>query len=293
MVSSINRYKWVLVLLAVIVLVTALSPWLLPQMSRDLLSGTDHGSTDITPVAVPSLDQPTTEVGIVLHLCLDTPPLFSAVMAHKAAVAIADELDTLVVPGFKGLKFYSSYIASKSYQDETGVNFTISSVPSLSPRPVQKHSPDPYQDALLKQKYQTEVDTWQAQVNLQLSQLTALRATVHGLTNRLRSLSFPFDDRGADYRSCLYEAGKHLLDAPSSAKTRLIVLASALVDNQHEQGYLNLTGVDVKSVFYSCSDSAIACLTRVATIKHLVMQAHAKSFSVLDVAESQAQQVLF
>ncbi len=78
-----------------------------------------------------------------------------------------------------------------------------------------------------------------------------------------------------------------------SAKTKLIIIASALVNNQDEQGSLNLSGVAVKSVFFSCSESAVACQARVSTIKHLVMAAGAKSFSALDVAESQDQQGLF
>ncbi len=293
MVSSINRYKWAAIPLALIVLLAAFSPWLLPQITHDLLSGTDQGLGTVTSIVSPSLDQPVTDVGMAVHLCLDTPPLYPSSLAHEAASAIADEIDALIIPGFSGLRLYSSYIASKSYQDNTRVNFTIPPVPSIPPRPVQKHSPDPYKDALLRHEYETAVDAWQKQVNIQLSQLAALRVKVHSQTNNLRSLSFPFDDRGADYFSCLSEAASHVQDA-TSAKNKLILIASALVNNsEQEQGSLNLSAVDVKAVFFSCHVSAVACQKRVGGIKRLVLAAGAKSFIEWDVSESQAQQFFF
>src|SRR5437773_2221349 len=134
MVPFIIRYKWVALLLVVVVAAVVFSPSILPW----LLSGTGKAQETAPVVTTTPLPFHPTYV----EFRVDTPPYYT--FGHQAAVKMADILDASVQFGSHGIVFHCSYISSRSYFDQCK-SLIIPAVPPLSPLPQQpKFTADPF-----------------------------------------------------------------------------------------------------------------------------------------------------
>src|SRR5437763_14846891 len=154
----------------------------------------------------------------VVHVCIDTPPLFSAKYFREAANAIADRVDELTTVNHEDLTVFVSLIEHNSLQTNV-VSITVPALaadpqePTLQvlPNAASYQSPYDLADAVDKVKRANAqlLDTWQAQLKSNHQQLTTIRAVVKQETNKLRSLPVPFDNTGADVYGCLDLASQH------------------------------------------------------------------------------------
>src|SRR5947209_11880921 len=123
----------------------------------------------------------------LVHVCLDTPPLFSANYFREAANAIADRVDELTTVNQGGLTVFVSLIEHNSLQTDV-LSITVPALaadpqePTLQPLPNPASYQSPYDlaDAVDKVKKANAelIGTWQAQLKSNHQQLTTIRAAV-------------------------------------------------------------------------------------------------------------------
>lgn len=285
MVHTITRYKWAALLLP-LVLVGVVFHSLIWAF---LTSGTQTPQAQIetTPMSITSSPHNPT----VVQVCFDTPPLYSSNLAHAAAVAIAEKIDSLVTFGSPGLVFFSSFLTSHSYGNEA-VSFSVPAVVALPPSPVPQHSSDPYKDRQYKNAYEKAVSSWQQTVSSMQGQLHTLQAQVHGETNKLRHLNFPYDASGSDVLGCLADASTNFQAVKG---VKVLLIASDLVNttSTKEIGALSLSGVVVRVLYHTCVGSPADCSTRDSYWKSYLLRSGAVSVQFFTVAQSTALQETF
>lgn len=278
--STIRRFLWLPAVLLIVVLGVAFGRPLYDYLTSQLTTKPDPGfvapANHFTPYTVEQVE-------------FDTPPLVPASISSSAAHALADKIDASIQPGFGGLKLYTSYITGHSYQDETGVVLNIPAVAPYPPAPpVPVYGSDPYKNKLLKDAYNKAVAAWKETVIQIEKQLPAIQQAVHLQTNKLRALSFPYNNWASDLLGGLADASDHFKNVPATV-TKQLVIESDLINNvsSQELGTISLAGVSVSVVFFTCSDVATTCQARTSYLANLVKQAHGKSLQVFDVAQSQ------
>ncbi len=282
MVPFIKRFKWVALLLPVLVLAVAFGPSMLSWLS----SGTSKVQKTIsvaTPTPLPF--HPT-----YVEFRVDTPPWYT--FGHQAALKLADMLDASVKPGSNGIVFHCSYISSRSYFDQC-LSFVIPAVPPLSPMPQPpKFTSDPYKDAKLRVDYQKVLTAWQEATVTTQKNLAATRALVHQETDQLRAIKFLADNNASDPMSSIALASEHFRGVTGHKE---LILASTMIQNVPIQnaGAITLPGVDVKLIYRDCIlASAAACQKNLSDWRGFFKNAHTKSFQAFDVEQSQTLQTV-
>ena len=282
MVSSISRYKWVVIPLVVITLGAVFGRGVISSLVTDLTP-----KTVPTPVvSQPAKYRPFTAV----QLCLDTPPWYT--YSHEVALAVANKIDASVTSNQGGLVVFVSFIASRSFQK----NILTITVPSESAFPVPPSPPqygsDTYHNAKLKQEYKNAVSDWQkAYANAQKN-LTDVQAQVREQTDKLRSLKIPFDNKASEIFGCLENASR---DFQYLNGRKFLLIASTLLNNVQEQvsSNLSLAGVSVRAIWHTCEIAAADCASNDANWKKLFLRCRAKDVSFYTIPQSEALQVTF
>lgn len=277
--ASVRRFAWLPAVLLLVVLVAAFGPSIGGRVINQLTS-----KPPVSFVAPPNRPTPYE----VIDALFDTPPLVPASIGSAAAHALADKIDASIAPGFGGLKLYCSYISGHSYQNSCGF---VLDIPAVQAYPAAPAAPvlgtDSYKNALAKHAYDKAFATWQKTITHMQQQLPAIQHAVHLLTNKLRALTFPYNNQASDLYGGLADASAHFKNVPGSVVKQLVIV-SDLVNNTPAQnlGSLSLSGVSVTVTFFTCSDSASTCQARTSSLATIVHRAGSKNFQVFDVAQS-------
>src|SRR6266851_8792034 len=148
----------------------------------------------------------------VVQVCLDTPPLSPAQYFHAAAAIVADRIDELATVNQGGLVVYVSLIEHDSLQTSV-LSITVPPVPADAQKPVLQATPDassyqnPYDLAgavdRVNKANAALLNRWQESLRQSHQALALIRSGVKKQTDRLRGLSVPYDNTGADVYGCL------------------------------------------------------------------------------------------
>lgn len=238
----------------------------------------------------------------VIQVCLDTPPISPAQYFHATAAMIADRIDEVATVNQGGLVVYVSLIEHDSLQTSV-LTITVPPVPADPQKPVLEASPDPssYQNPYdlsaavdrVNKANAALLDRWQSSLKQSHQALALIRESVKKQTDRLRGLSVPYDNTGADVYGCLDLASTHF-QGVKAVKTLLIV--SPLVNNTSRQEIsgVDLSGASVVVIYHSCpQDVASICLANDSYWKRMFLQFHAGSVKFYDPAQTQAEKPTF
>jgi hypothetical protein len=177
-------------------------------------------------------------------------------------------------------------ISSHSFED-CPINFTTPAIPSFAPPPPVPHcGNDPYACSQLKQAYQKALTSWQVVHTSQLNKVAQVRAWVHTQTDKIRSLTFPYDNTGSDIFGALATASQNLQVVKAA---KYVLLASDLISTTTRQdvGQFSLSGVQVEAIFRTCTDNK-TCQQANSYWSSVVRNAGALSFHTYSPAQSQA-----
>jgi len=236
----------------------------------------------------------------VVHLCIDTPPLFSAHYFREAASAVADAVDASVMPNQGGLTVFVSLIEHDSLQTNV-VSISVPALPADPQQPALQALPDPakYQNPYdladagdkVKKANAQLIAAWQAHLKSNHQQLATIRAAVKQETNKLRVLPAPFDSTGADVWGCLQNASQHFQGVTGE---KFLLIASPLINNTLLQASNNifLSGESVRVVWHTCQVAA-ACQANDTNWKHMFLQYGAKDVRFYDPVQSEVEKQTF
>jgi len=215
---------------------------------------------------------------------IDTPPNYR--VGHTVALALASKIDELAMRvNSAGLVIFACRISSMSWQD-CPVSFKTPAIPAwVLPPPAPTCGSDPYACSTKKQAYQKALAAWNVIHAGQVSALEQTRSYVHTLTDKIRDMIFPFDNKGSDIWNALATCAANLqgIKAPS----RYCLLASDLISTTSQQGSLSLSGIRVVSVYRTSSDNAFSQQST-AYWSHVAMSAGAISYTSYSVSQSVA-----
>src|SRR3989442_3484377 len=131
--SFINRYKLLIVALALVLVLLPFSPSLIHWLTDGSQGGSQNHDPGHGSIIVP---QASTKPLTIIQYCRDTKPLYT--LGHEADRAVANKLDAGVNYDTGATQFYGSYIASSSYEDNA-VSFFIPSVAKALVPPSPPH----------------------------------------------------------------------------------------------------------------------------------------------------------
>src|SRR5216110_2000491 len=144
----------------------------------------------------------------IIQICLDTPPLYPATTFTKAANLIANWIEADVTVNQDGFKVYVGEIRSRSFQINVVAPIEVPAIPAdgTEPTPQPDYTPQPGENGYHATDMQATITAandqghtnWQNQVVHNHKTLATTLEKVKEETNALRSLTPPYDDKGAD-----------------------------------------------------------------------------------------------
>jgi hypothetical protein len=250
-----------------------------------LLIASLFGCGKQNPSSPPTITNPVYRPSIALNIEIDTPPLYG--LGHTVALAVANKIDAMATRiNSGGLLIFVCLISSHSFED-CPVNFKTPAILSFVLPPSVPHcGSDPYACSQLKQAYQKALASWQVIHASQLNNVAQVRAWVHTQTDKIRSLTFRYDDTGSDIFGALATASQNLQGVKAA---KYLLLASDLVSTTTRQdvGQFSLSGVQVEAIFRTCTDNK-TCQQYTAYWLSVARSAGALSFHTYSPAQSQA-----
>ncbi len=237
------------------------------------------------PLPSPTISNPVYRPLIAVDVEIDTPPLYTR--GREVALAVANKLDELSTQlNSGGVVVFVCRISSHSFED-CPVSFRTPAIPAfVLPPPVPKCGSDPYQCSSFKGAYKKALASWQVLHTRQINDLASVSAWVHQQTNKIRSVSFPFDANGSDIFGALATASQNFQGVNAS---KYLILATDFVSTTAMQngGSFSLKGVSVAAIFRTCSDNAF-CEHSNAFWSSVLRSVGASSFQVYSPAASAA-----
>lgn len=262
MVSFINRYKWVPVALALIVLVTALIGCASPfACLTGCVSPPSQPQYTYTPLNTTHIKHK------VIVLEDDTPPLQKAQYFTQILNMLADRIDGAIVPGEDSIDVFVSAITSRSMQNDLFA-FHVQAIPPDKPMPVLQPVPseaDPGETpthfadraAAIEEANQKKIEDWQAFLKANHQLLNQVRTQVHLYTDQMREIAkHPIvDPVRDDIYGALADASAHFSHFQSKNVDKLLLLSSPMQNNTaiDQTQNINLQGSIVRVVFFTCT----------------------------------------
>ncbi len=230
----------------------------------------------------------------VVQFCLDTPPLFPTGYFHQAARQVSDRIDALTTVNQDGLVLYVSLIGHDSLQTSV-LTITVPAIPADPPQPklkplpssAQFNSPYDYAQALdsVKKENANALLNWQVELKANHTLLSQARAQVKSQTDKLRTLTAPYDNVAADVWGCLDLSSLHFRNVRA---LKSLVIASPLINNSTvQESNINLSSAVVNVIYHSCT-IASTCQANDSYWQQVFLSSHARSVSFYDLAQSQA-----
>lgn len=277
MVSRMSRKLTSVFVALFLVDVMLFSSWLLASC----------GSVKSNPIPSPTIKNPPFRSLVAVDIEIDTPPLYS--LGHEVALAVANKIDDMASRiHSSGMVIFLCRISSRSFED-CPVSFETPAIPAFVLPPQVPHcGNDPYACSQLKQGYKKAFADWQVLHARQVNNLAAVRAWVHHQTDKIRSMSFPFDDKGSDIFGALATASANFQGLGTDVQ-KYLLLATDFVSTttMQENGSFSLAGVSVSAIYRTCSDNAY-CQQSNAYWSNVVRSAGAVSFTSYSVSQSEA-----
>jgi len=235
----------------------------------------------------------------VVEFCDDTPPLNPPGYFHQAARQIAASIDSLTTVDQDGLVLYVSLIEHDSLQTSV-LTITVPAIPADPAQPTLKplpnseqfNSPYDYAQALdsVKKENANALSKWQVELKANHVLLRQARAQVKSQTDKLRALTAPYDNIGADVWGCLDQSSQNFRNVRA---LKTLVIASPLINNSTvQESNIDLSSAVVDVVYHSCT-VASTCLANDDYWRHVFLSSHARSVSFYDPAQSEASLPVF
>ena len=251
MTKQPNRYRWIVIPVAIVFVVSLAVGVLLNlktvgNIGCYLLSCSQ--TLTVNPIPPPD---PAFALPMLLDVVIDGPPDENTSIAHKMLQELSDAINGRCHENAGELVVYSHFITSHSYLAD-GVSFTVPAIAKFPPPPVKKHSDYPYKQSVYDQEYQKDFPAWQQTIVQLQKQVAATCATVKQETHVLATQAIPYDDKGSDVQSALLESSHHL-EGVTGMKKLLVLIASLFsTTSQQETGPFTLTGVSVLFMGRTC-----------------------------------------
>lgn len=227
----------------------------------------------------------------VEQYAINTPPIYSVRLFRQAVMALADRVDGSINVNMGGEAIYVNLITHNSIQG-TVLTLTVPSFPADPPAPSPpKLGDDPYANAKAQSDYQIAFDVWQAKLLSQHKLLSRLRATVRVWTNKLRTLTPPYDPVADDLLGFLADASQHFQNVNGD---KYLLIASPLLNNTlvNQSSGISLTGVNVRVIYRTCYLASV-CAASDGYWSKIFKQYGAKSVKILDPAQSEVEKPTF
>jgi len=280
-VTSLSRYKWVVLLLLVIVLAGVFH-----QALQDALLGKKPTSTP--PIVINLPYRPLVNI----HYCKDGEPFYANAIAKQADNAVASAVDGLVTANQGGVDVFASYIDSSSF-GKTALTIKIPAVSAAPLPPAYPNLSDPYRQASAMKAYKKQLPLWQASFNAWRKNFAQVQADAHQKTDGLRNLKpAPFDNSGSSIWGCLDTAW---LNFQGVRGKKVLLIASEMVQNVTDPlptGF-TLSSVTVEIIFHTCITTAAACAANDANWRQIFKRYGANRVTFTSVQESQVQPLSF
>ncbi|MGH2495788.1 MAG: hypothetical protein ACRDIV_13905 [Ktedonobacteraceae bacterium] len=141
------------------------------------------------------------------------------------------------------------------------MSFTVPGVPALPAKPVLQTSTGAYQAAKLRNVYKAALSCWSRQVTTLQQEVSQLKTTVKGETDKLRNLPDVVDPVADDIDGALFTASQNL---SSLQGVKYLFLASGLRNNTsvNAASSMNLSGVNVRVIWFDCRPAASCVSTQ-------------------------------
>ena len=238
------------------------------------------------PLPSPTISNPVYRPLIALDVEIDTPPLYN--LGREVALTVANKLDELASRiNSGGVVVFVCRISSRSFED-CPISFKTPAISAFEmPPPVPTCGSDPYQCSTLKQAYKKALSSWQAVHTMQVNNVTSVRAWVHQQTNKIRSVSFPFDGIGSDIFGAVVTGAQNLQGINTQSKYLLLATDFVSTTSMQDIGSFSLKGVSVAAVYRTCSDNQF-CQQSNSYWSNVLRSSGASSFQVYSPATSQA-----